>query len=246
MRLGVGELTRSTQQAEREARLSEQPGFGLALAVLLIGWAVSPVAAAEEPVDKWEPAIRAFEEQDVKSPPMKGANLFVGSSSVRMWKVGEAFPGVPCLNRGFGGSQLGDVAKYVDRIVIPYQPRVIVLYAGDNDLAKERTPEQVRDSYREIVAKVRGALPETKIVWVTIKPSPSRWKLREEALKANALIRAEIAAGKNLVEVDIWDAMLGSDGTPRTELFVKDQLHLSPAGYAIWNERVRPQLAPGP
>jgi lysophospholipase L1-like esterase len=198
--------------------------------------------SADAATGKWEKAIAAFEQQDRQSPPPSGANLFVGSSSARLWKLDEAFPGVPCLNRGFGGSQLADVMTYVDRIVIPYRPRVIVLYAGDNDVAQGRTPEQVRDSYRTFVARVQASLPETKIVWVSIKPSPKRWSLREVAQAANALVRKEIAAGKNQVEVDVWQPMLGDDGQPRTELYVQDQLHLSPAGYAIWNEKVRGQL----
>jgi len=203
---------------------------------------LSPMVAAQEPVDKWEKTIAAFEEQDRQLPPVTGANLFVGSSTVRLWKVNETFPEATCLNRGFGGSQLADVVKYVERIVIPYQPRVIVLYAGDNDLNAGRTPQQVRDDYRAFIAKVQPALPETKIVWIAIKPSPARWKIHEKALEANALVREEIARGKNQVELDFWKDMLGDNGEPRPELYVKDQLHLSPDGYAIWNVRVRETL----
>jgi lysophospholipase L1-like esterase len=212
------------------------------LFLLLAGAAWVPRVSGQEPADRWEPAIAAFEAQDQKSPPPMGANLFVGSSTARLWKLDEAFPGATCLNRGFGGSQLSDVVQYVDRIVIPYRPRVIVLYAGDNDIAKGRTPEQIRDSYRQFVARVHAALPEAKIVWIAIKPSPSRWKFREAAQAANALVRAEIAKGQHQVEADLWTAMLGDDGQPRPELYVKDQLHLSSAGYALWNERVKPHL----
>jgi lysophospholipase L1-like esterase len=209
------------------------------------GWQISS-PGAEEPVDRWEKTIAAFEAQDRQSPPAMGANLFVGSSTARLWKVEESFPEATCVNRGFGGSKLADVAKYVDRIVIAYRPQVIVLYAGDNDIAAGRTPQEVCGDYERFVARVQAALPESKIVWISIKPSPSRWKLREQAQEANALIRKRIAAGKNQTEIDIWAAMLGDNGEPRTELYVKDQLHLSPEGYAIWNERVRGVLVGKP
>lgn len=214
------------------------------LAAVVFG--VNAPVAAQEAADRWEKSITAFELQDRESPPAKGGNLFVGSSTARLWKVDEAFPEARCVNRGFGGSQLADVVNYVNRIVIPYRPSVIVLYAGDNDIAKERTPEQVRDSYRAFIGKVQAALPDTKIVWITIKPSPKRWELREQSQAANALIRSEIAAGKNQVEVDIWAAMLGENGQPRPELYVKDQLHLSAAGYELWNDRVKPHLMAKP
>jgi len=205
--------------------------------LFLVGW-----LSGAERADRWEKVIAAFEEQDRQSPPAMGANVFVGSSTVRLWKLDESFPEANCLNRGFGGSQLADVVKYADRIVIPYRPRVIVLYAGDNDIAAGRTPQQVRDDYRAFVSKVRAALPEAKVVWIAIKPSPSRWKLRGSAQEANALVREEIAAGTNQIEIDLWSAMLGERGEPRPELYVKDQLHLSPEGYKIWNEQVRRHL----
>ncbi len=193
--------------------------------------------------DRWEPAIKAFEDHDRKAPPAAGANVFVGSSSVRMWKLDPSFPKHAVINRGFGGSQLGDSVKYADRIVIPYQPRVVVLYAGDNDLNAGQSPAAVFANYRAFRDKVHAALPETKIVFVSIKPSPSRGKLREQALEANRLIREEIAQGQSQVFVDVWTPMLGEDGMPRAELFLKDQLHMNDSGYEIWTKLVEPHLA---
>ncbi len=213
-------------------------------ALIPLCWTLSATAvvAAETP-SKWEAEIAKFEKQDAEMPPVKGENLFVGSSSIRMWKLKESFPEHTCLNRGFGGSQLADVVKFVDRIVIPYAPKVIVLYAGDNDLAGKRTPEQVHADYLAFVQRVRAKLPETKIVWVAIKPSIKRWSLREEGQAANAAIRADIAQGKGDVYVDVWTPMLGEDGLPRPELYLADGLHLTPAGYAVWNKLVEPHLA---
>ena len=212
-----------------------------------IAWsAVGDEPAKPPAADPWEPAIKSFEDQDRKSPPATEAIVFVGSSSIRMWKLDTSFPKHVCLNRGFGGSQLGDAARYADRIVIPYKPRVVVLYGGDNDLNAGKSPESVFANYRAFRDKVRAALPETKIVFVSIKPSPSRWKLREKALEANRLIRAEIEQGKGLVYIDVWMPMLGDDGMPRAELFLKDQLHMNETGYAIWNKLVEPHLVVSP
>jgi lysophospholipase L1-like esterase len=194
---------------------------------------------------KWEAEIAKFEKQDAEMPPEKGQNLFVGSSSVRLWKLKESFPEHICINRGFGGSQLKDVVQFVDRIVIPYEPKVIVLYAGDNDLAAKRTPEEVHADYRTFVDRVREKLPQTKIVWVAIKPSIKRWEIREKGQAANAAIRADIEKGRGDVYVDVWQPMLGDDGMPRAEFYLTDGLHLTPAGYAVWNKLVAPHLYSG-
>lgn len=214
---------------------------------LIVGWlGIAPLVAQgqtpEAKPDRWEAAIKEFETQDAAKPPVPGGNLFIGSSSIRLWRLAESFPGHPCVNRGFGGSQLPDSVRYAERIVLPHRPKVIVLYAGDNDLAAKRTPEQVRDAYVDFVAKIRKALPETKIVWVSIKPSPKRWAIHELGQQANALVKAAQQSDPNSVSVDVWTPFLGSDGTPRRELFVKDELHLSPAGYEIWATLVRPHL----
>ncbi|MDB5344017.1 MAG: lipolytic protein family [Schlesneria sp.] len=230
--LGTGETTGMKNRAIKTA-----------LAVWVLGLcAVLPAQDAKPAVDKWEAEIRKFEEADQKSPPAEGANAFIGSSSIRMWKLGSSFPNRSCLNRGFGGSEMADSARYVDRIVLSAKPKVIVLYAGDNDIANKNRPTQVRDGYRIFRDKVQATLPETVIVLIGLKPSPSRWKLREAALEANQLLRAEVMAGTNQTFVDVWPAMLGEDGMPNPELFQKDNLHMTDAGYRIWNELIEPHL----
>ena len=211
----------------------------------LLAW-VSVTVGDETPkppdADRWESAIKAFEDLDRKTPPAAGANVFVGSSSIRMWKLDASFPKHTVINRGFGGSQLGDSARYAERIVTPSKPRVVVVCAGDNDLNAGTSPEAVFADYRALRDKIHVALPETKIVFVSIKPSPKRWNLREKALEANRLIREEIAQGKGQIFIDVWAPMLGEDGMPRTELFLKDQLHMNESGYEIWNKLVEPHL----
>jgi lysophospholipase L1-like esterase len=214
----------------------------LTLAAVLAVPAGIPAQTAADPAVRWEPAIRRFEEQDRTRPPPPGQVVFVGSSSIRLWDLAESFPGLACLNRGFGGSQLADAARYADRIVTRYAPKVVVLYAGDNDIAAGKPPDAVRGDYKRFAAAIRAKVPTAKIVFVAIKPSPRRWALADAMKTANRLVREEMKGDPRQVFVDVWPAMLGPDGAPRRELFVKDELHLSPAGYRVWAGLVRPHL----
>jgi len=191
---------------------------------------------------RWEAKIRQFEAHDRQEPPPKDGILFLGSSSIVLWDLEKSFPGLPAINRGFGGSQIADSVQFADRIALPYRPKVIVFYAGDNDIAAGKSPEQVAADYRALVRKVRAALPETRIVYIAIKPSIARWKLVEKMREANRLIRAVVAEDPRQVFVDVEPAMLGPDGKPRPELFRSDGLHLSAAGYELWSDQVRPHL----
>lgn len=215
--------------------------FGAALCWLLVlatGSADDPVS----PFAQWEPAIADFEKADAKSPPPKGAVLFVGSSSVRLWKLEKSFPNQKVINRGFGGSQIADSVHFADRLVIKHEPKTVVFYAGDNDLAKGKSPEQVSQDFASFVKAIHEKLPETKIVYIGIKPSIKRWNLVEQIRQANRLIQAQCQKDERLAFVDPFPAMLGDDGKPRPELFVKDGLHLSEAGYEVWTKLVNPHL----
>jgi lysophospholipase L1-like esterase len=215
---------------------------GLCLAAVLL-W--DATASAQEPAaSRWEEAMQAFERQDAKSPPAQQANVFVGSSSIRMWKLQDSFPGHDCINRGFGGSEMADAAQYVKRIVLPLKPRVIVLYSGDNDLSKNKTPEDVLAAYRDFARQVREQSAETKLVVLALKPSPKRFSLADKYRAANRLLEAAVKTDPHAVFIDVWSPMLGEEGFPRPELYMADQLHMTPAGYRIWNQLVEPHLAP--
>ena len=199
-----------------------------ALALLL----ALPVFAAPE---KWAAAIDKFTQADVANPPPRNGVVFVGSSSIVKWStLAQDFPGVKVINRGFGGSQLEDSVFYADRIVVPYQPRTVVLYAGDNDLNAGKTPETVLADFKAFTRKIHSKLPNTRIIYIAIKPSPSRWKIKDKVVSANALVAAECARDKRLAFADIYAPMLNANGEPRPELFVKDMLHMNEAGYAVW------------
>ena len=197
-----------------------------------------PAAAASA---KWEKEIAAFEEKDRANPPEKGAIVFVGSSSIRKWTTLEAdFPHHRVLNRGFGGSQLPDSVYFADRIVIPYAPRMIVVYAGGNDINDGKTPEQVFAAFQAFVEKVRAKLPEPPIAFISIAGNPKRWAQVEQVKAANALISDYIAKNPNLnlKFIDVFPKMLGPDGLPLPDIFVADQLHMNPKGYKLWTEIV--------
>ena len=189
--------------------------------------------------------IEAFERADRTNPPPKDAVLFVGSSSIRLWKtLPQDFPGLKVINRGFGGSQVADSVRYADRIVLPYHPRVVVLYAGDNDLAAGKSPQQVLADFESFVGKVHTALPDTPVLYLSIKPSVARWHLIDKIREANRLIEQSAAAGSGgkVVYVDVFTPLLTPDGKPRPDLLVADGLHLNAEGYKLWTPIVREHI----
>jgi len=195
---------------------------------------------------RWAAAIDRLTETDATRPPPSHGIVFVGSSSIARWNTltGD-FPGMPVIQRGFGGSELADSVFYLDRIVVPYQPKTVVLYAGENDIKAGKSPETVAADFNDFCTKLHAELPKTRIVCVSLKPSPSRWKLREKMEQCNALIAAACAKDPRLTFVDVWKVMLDADGQPRPELFVNDMLHMKPEGYALWIKAISPVLQDG-
>jgi lysophospholipase L1-like esterase len=193
----------------------------------------------------WESAIRKFEAGDRRKPPPPNAIVFTGSSSITFWSTLEQdMRPLPAINRGFGGSRLNDVVYYAPRIVVAYQPRAVVLFAGTNDIAgsKPKTAQEVYDGYRAFVDVVHAALPDTPIYYISITPAPSRWKHWPIAQEANRLIRAHTAADPRLHFIDMTGAILGADGRPDRSLFRIDRLHPNHKGYAVWTAKIKPIL----
>jgi lysophospholipase L1-like esterase len=191
----------------------------------------------------FEKEILAFEAADRTNPPPAGGILFVGSSSIRLWKTLAAdFPQHPVFNRGFGGSQIIDSVRYAERIVLPYKPRLIVLYAGGNDINAGKTPEQVFADYRAFVEKVHAALPSTRIAYISIAPNPARWAQVDRVRAANKLIEARTRTDARLAFIDVFPKMLGDDGQPLPNIYVADRLHMNAEGYNIWRGIVAPVL----
>jgi lysophospholipase L1-like esterase len=208
-------------------------------------WAQRAPAELQAAIDpKWTSTFDAFASADKQHMPEAGGVVFVGSSSIRLWdKLEQQFNEAPIVvKRGFGGSRMEDCANYLSRLVTPYQPRLVVVYAGENDLAEGRRPEQVLRSFTNFVEGVRATLPQTRIVYVSIKPSIARTSLLPEIRATNALIRDYVLSLDNSRFIDVHTPMLNASGLPRAELFREDKLHMNQAGYALWHTLIAPAI----
>jgi lysophospholipase L1-like esterase len=197
---------------------------------------------AQSGPNKWEKDIRSFEEWDSKNTFAPNAVLFVGSSSIRLWATRECFPEFAVINRGFGGSQISDVNYFAHRIVLPYKPKVIVFYAGDNDIAAGKSPKHVFDDFRKFVDLVHNHLPGTRIIFISIKPSLSRWSLWPLMKETNLMVKELSDKDRQVTFADVSKVLLGRDGRPNTKLYVKDNLHLNSKGYEAWTKLLRPMI----
>jgi len=216
-------------------------GSFVALLLCLVVRAYLPSVSAQG----WEPAIRAFEEQDKAHSPKPGCIVFAGSSSFRFWDtlVSDMKP-LDVINRGFGGSEFSDLDLYANRIVIAYHPRAVVVYEGDNDLAEgsPKTPEIVAGDFRKFVETVHGALPDTWIYVMSIKPSKLRWNEWPKMKAANKLMQDYAATQQRVQYVDIATPMFDSQGNLPVDLFKSDGLHPTAKLYAMWTSILKPIL----
>lgn len=203
---------------------------------------VAPPPHPFDPFTKWEKNIAALEKKLAAEKPKPGAVFFAGSSSIVQWDLKKWFPDAGYVNVGFGGSVIADSTHFSPRILSPYKPGAIVFYAGDNDIGRGDKAETVAAAFREFVSTVRKDNPSCRVLFIAVKPSLARWKKFDEQKKANALVRAFCEKTPGLVFVDVVPVMLGADGTPIPELFVKDGLHMTPKGYELWNAEVRKAL----
>ncbi len=201
---------------------------------------VASAPRAEAPFAK---EIAAFVASDRIHPPPTNAILFIGSSSIRLWtNLAADFPRHTVINRGFGGSQIIDSVNYFDQIVLPYRPRLIVLYAGGNDINAKKSPERVFHDFRAFAAKVKSQLPDTRLAYISIAPNPARWAQIEQVRDANRQIESFIRADAKMRFIDTHSQMLGADGSPKPDIYVADRLHMNERGYRIWTQVVAPYL----
>jgi lysophospholipase L1-like esterase len=193
----------------------------------------------------WEFHICAYEKADRLHPPQPGAILFAGSSSIRLWSTLERdMAPLRVLNRGFGGCHLAHVNHYIERVVLPYRPRAVVLYAGENDLAwpSRKTPESLLEDFKSFVATVQARLPGTRVYFVSIKRSPLRRGRWEAMERANQLIKEFAARCQGVVFIDTSTPMLDANGHPRPEYLPRYGVHMTRKGYELWTSIVRPIL----
>jgi lysophospholipase L1-like esterase len=226
------------------------PTFLSALGLVLL-LALVPAAGCRSPIpntlathrsEKWEKDIAAFEAADRTNPPPAGCIVFVGSSSIRMWKsLATDFPGLPVVNRGFGGSQLADSANFAERIITTYKPREVVIYAGGNDINAGKDPDLVFGDFVALVKKTREGAPKAKICYISSAPNWARWAQVEKVKRLNQLAQG-YCASHGLVFINVFPLMLGPDGQPMPDIFLPDRLHMNAKGYAIWKAAVEPYL----
>jgi lysophospholipase L1-like esterase len=187
--------------------------------------------------------IQTIKQYDKIYMPPARPILFIGSSSIRLWvDFTKTFKDYTVLNRGVGGEETNDTDRYLDDIVFPYQPKQLVIYVGENDLLKAPDGEHVFDAFKKLYQHIRNKLPVTPIVYIAIKPSPSRKQHTAKAIKANQLIQQFLKADKQVVFLDVFKPMLDKNGEMRPELFKEDMLHMNANGYATWNKLLLPYL----
>lgn len=201
-------------------------------------------AKSEDPL-VWEEAVAALEAGSRGECRPGECVLFVGSSSIRLWRtLAEDMAPIPVLRHGFGGAKLNDVVHYADRLVTPFRPRAVVVFAGTNDIdpAASKTPDVLLSSYQALVGRIRSAQPDVPVYYIGITPSPLRWSVWPIARQANALIEAWSDGDANLHVIDTSVALLGENGEPDRDNYIFDGLHLSARGYDAWTGIIRPRL----
>lgn len=189
--------------------------------------------------------IQAFKKEDSLKTPIKNSVLFIGSSSFTKWAhLQQDFPSIPILNRAFGGSTLLDVIRFQNEVIFKYQARKIVIYCGENDLASSEniTATEVFNRFKTLYTNIKKQYPKVPIVYVSIKPSLSRWKMKERQIETNTLIEAFINKKRNIVFVNVWDKMLDENGNPKADIFSPDRLHMNEKGYQIWIDALKDKL----
>jgi lysophospholipase L1-like esterase len=213
--------------------------IGLFVFVTRAAWSAEP----GHDFAKWEKEIAAYEAHDHTNPPAKGGLLFTGASTIRKWTtLAEDFPKHHVINRGVGGSQIVDITHFADRIVFPYQPRMIFFRSGGNDLHAGKSVQQVFADYQEFVATVHAKLPETDILFIAQNPTNARWEQHEKEKELNTLVAEFSKKNPHLKYIEDYEMVLGPDGKPRPELFVEDKLHFNAAGYKLFADCIRPFL----
>lgn len=212
--------------------------------LLLLASATSLLAQYQPDPDpsRFDEQIGQFIQYDSQNSFPEDAILFTGSSSIRIWKTADAFPGYPIINRGFGGSHISDVLHFFDEVIGTYNPRLVIFYAGDNDVASGKSADQTLADYQYLTTRVLALNDRVEMLFIPIKPSGSRWHLWEEMSRANERVRSLSERNPRLHYVDFATPMLGPDGTPDESLLQEDRLHLTEKGYDVWNRVLAPEL----
>lgn len=170
--------------------------------------------------------------------------VFIGSSSISMWKTLEQdFAGLEVLNHGFGGSQFKDLLLYQDQLIERFEPSMLVIYCGDNDIANGADPERVAEDADRLADGFSRVSKQGLVLLLSVKPSPARWELKEKYQQLNGKLKAMADQYEHVVYIDVWTPMLKKNGEPDAKLFLEDGLHMNGNGYTIWKNALLPYLS---
>ena len=225
-------------------RMHKTSLIGFVLAGLLLAGCQTPPpnTLASHSSSRWQKDIATFQAMDATNRPPADCIVFVGSSSIRLWKtLARDFPGLPVVNRGFGGSQLADSVNYAAELITSYHPRQVVIYAGGNDINARKAPELVFGDFIALVQKIRAGAPRAKIAYISSAPNPARWAQVDKVRKLNSLV-SDYCGHHGCTFINVFPLMLGADGLPKPDIYVADRLHMNTNGYAIWRQAVGPHL----
>lgn len=163
--------------------------------------------------------------------------VFTGSSSIRLWKnLDSDCDGMQVINTGFGGSHMSDLLYFIDQTVLRFRPAKVYIYEGDNDIAAKKEPKAILETTEQITNKILESNPDTKIYFISAKPSPSRWTYKEQYVAFNSLLKEYCDSHRQLFYIDVWDAMLGKNGLVAPHIFISDSLHMNRQGYLLWKD----------
>lgn len=214
--------------------------FKISLVACFISLPVALSAQVYNP-ETFEKNIKAFDKRDSIENVQPGANLFVGSSSITNWKdIATYFPDAYVINRGFGGSKFVDLLYYADRVIMPYKPAKIFIYEGDNDIASGVDTKTLIQQAKELRKKIAVAYPEVPVVFISVKPSLARWNLKDKYVEFNNALKKYTKKEKLTAFADVWTPMIDENGEVFKDVFLKDDLHMKPNGYQIWQKALQP------
>lgn len=218
--------------------------LGIACVSVLLAALIVAVVVQFELLDgdpdpgRFSDLIGEFAQEEFRSDSTESPIVFVGSSSIRGWHLDQSFPGLPILNRGMGGAELSDIIFYIDELVLNHEPYLVVVYAGENDIAGGKSSASVFEDYQRFTDLVRAHLPDTPIIYISIKPTPrhrSKWSKMD---RANQLIRDYASSDSRLEFVDVSSKMMILEGQLVEDFYAEDRLHLSREGYALWTREL--------
>ena len=216
--------------------------FGVFLFSLMLAGAAQAADAVPEHFERFAPEVHAFAARD-RLTARDTKTLFIGSSSIRFWDLPHSFPGLAATNHGFGGATTADVLHYYSDLIAGEHPATVVVYVGENDISEGRAPQTVVGDILGLLRKLKTDLPQSRLIYLSMKPSPARWLLWPKMAEANATIRAA-AGGAGFQYVDVGSALLDAAGLPNGAYFRPDGLHMNAQGYALWNDMIDDLITP--